>query len=91
MILWPGKDAPEFLMAERTRSRDSSMALSGRPTMAKAGRPALTTSTSTSTRTESRPTVAPERTLANIIGVWQLGRLFASPISRHPGEGRDPW
>ena len=34
-----GKAKPQFLMAERTRSRASVTAASGRPTMVKAGRP----------------------------------------------------
>jgi hypothetical protein len=35
----PGKIRPEFLMAERTRSRDSLTAASGRPTTVRPGIP----------------------------------------------------
>ena len=46
-----GKASPEAISAERSRSRASETALSGRPTMAKAGMPGATcTCTSTATR-----------------------------------------
>ena len=39
MIRRAGSASPEAIRAERTRSRASDTALSGRPTMAKAGQP----------------------------------------------------
>ncbi len=39
VILLAGKSAPEFLIADLTRSLDSSTALSGSPTIVKEGRP----------------------------------------------------
>jgi hypothetical protein len=62
-----GNWAPELMMAVRTRSLDSSTALSGRPTIVKDGRPREATSTSTSTGTGLRPIVAPEKILASMV------------------------
>ena len=39
MMRLTGKEKPQFLMAERTRSRASFTAASGSPTTVKAGRP----------------------------------------------------
>ena len=60
MIRWPGNSSAELSSAARTRSRDSRMARSGRPTSVKVGNPRLT-STSTVTswlRTPSSANVA---------------------------------
>ena len=61
-----GNSKPEFLMAARTRSRASCTAVSGSPTMVKAGRPGAM-STSTSTMDPSNPTTAQLRTRASVI------------------------
>src|SRR5450759_4110574 len=53
----PGKRAPEFLIAARTRSRASFTAASGKTTIWKEGNPGER-STSTSTSAESKPTTA---------------------------------
>ena len=60
-----GNSHPEFLMAARTRSRASCTAASGRPTIVKAGSPGEI-STSTSTITPSRPTIAHVLLLASM-------------------------
>ena len=52
-----GKASPEAIIAERTRSRASETALSGRPTMVKAGMPGATC-TWTSTGLTSMPSNA---------------------------------
>jgi len=52
-----GSARPEAISAERTRSRASETALSGSPTMAKAGKPGAT-STCTSTARASIPSKA---------------------------------
>jgi hypothetical protein len=52
-----GKARPEAISAERTRSRASETALSGRPTIAKAGMPGATC-TCTSTGRTSMPSNA---------------------------------
>jgi len=52
-----GSASPEAIMAERTRSRASDTALSGRPTMVKAGMPGATC-TWTSTGLISMPSNA---------------------------------
>src|SRR5262245_44758877 len=57
MIRRAGSASPEAISAERTRSRASETALSGRPTMAKAGRPG-TICTCTSTARASIPSKA---------------------------------
>ncbi len=78
VILWPGNSSPELSSAARTRSRDSRMARSGRPTSVNVGSP-LRTSTSTVTswlRTPSRVKVA---TAASTTGT--LGRRDA-PVAR---------
>lgn len=49
-----GKSKPQFFRAERTRSRDSFTAASGRPTSSKAGSP-WERSASTSTGNASMP------------------------------------
>ena len=61
------KSAPEFFMADLTRSFDSSTALSGSPTIVKLGKPCSATSTSTSTKVALSPTVVPEVTFESII------------------------
>src|SRR3990167_9709625 len=55
-----GKLAQEFFIAARTRSFDSSTALSGSPTIEKAGKPEESILTSTSIKTGFKPTVATE-------------------------------
>ncbi len=50
-----GNSKPEFLIAARTRSRDSRTAVSGRPTTENDGRPSWPTSTSTLTSKASTP------------------------------------
>src|SRR5436190_1890945 len=67
VILWAGKENPEFLTAVTTRSRDSRTPASGSPTMLKAGRPNRK-STSTQTGYPSTPWTAADNTRANIIG-----------------------
>ena len=57
MIRRAGSASPEAISAERTRSRASDTALSGRPTMAKAGKPGATC-TCTSTARASIPSKA---------------------------------
>ena len=49
---------PEFVIAERTRSRASRIALSARPTIVNAGRPVPRMSASTHTRRDSTPSMA---------------------------------
>ncbi len=66
VMRWSGKSPPLFLIAERTLSFASSTALLGKPTMLKAGKLREETSTSTSTKIDSRPIVAPEKTRASI-------------------------
>ena len=66
MILLGGKSAPEFLMAARTLSFDSSTALSGNPTIVNDGRPMAAISTSTVMGTASRPMTAAEVIFASI-------------------------
>ena len=59
-----GKTQPEFLTAERTRSRASCTAASGSPTTVNAGKP-KPMSASTSTSAPSSPTTAQVRTFAS--------------------------
>ena len=54
VILFVGNLNPQFLSAERTRSRDSLTAVSGKPTTSKAGIP-FDISTSTDTKYPSIP------------------------------------
>ena len=65
VILCAGRSAPVFLIAERTLSRDSSTALSGRPTIEKEGSP-FEISASTTTCIPSSPLTLDESTFANI-------------------------
>ena len=60
---WCGGRKPLFLIALETRSRDSLMAASGRPTIVKLCKPLESTSTSTSTISPSKPIVAAEKIL----------------------------
>ena len=62
-----GSDRPSAASAERTRSRDSATALSGSPTTAKAGSPAVIV-TWASTSTTSTPLNATVRTRATMPG-----------------------
>ena len=57
-------------MAALTLSFASSTDFEGSPTMVKDGRLLVYTSTSTVIGIDSKPTVAPERTLANIYPVY---------------------
>ena len=66
VILLVGNSAPTFFKAALTLSLLSSTALSGNPTILKAGKLWAATSTSTSIGTLSKPIVAPEITLASI-------------------------
>jgi hypothetical protein len=61
-----GKASPEAISAERTRSRASVTALSGRPTMAKAGIPGATWTCTSTGRTSmpSNATVATRWTIS---------------------------
>ena len=70
-----GKSAPEFLIAERTLSFDSSTALSGKPTIVKLGNPWVATSTSTSTKTAFNPDTAPEVIFASIDNYIQYNTI----------------
>jgi len=63
-----GKASPEAISAERTRSRASETALSGRPTMAKAGMPGATC-TCTSTGRTSMPSNATVATALDHLGL----------------------
>jgi hypothetical protein len=64
-----GSARPEAISAERTRSRASDTALSGRPTIAKAGKPGATC-TCTSTARASIPSKATVETR------WTIPPLF---------------
>ena len=61
-----GNSKPEFVIADRTRSRASRTALSASPTIVKAGRPTRM-SASTQTRRESTPSSAKAVTRARLI------------------------
>lgn len=63
-----GKENPEFLRALLTRSLLSCIATSGRPTILKAGRPLLTSS-STSILFHERPFIDTEKTFENM-RIW---------------------
>ena len=65
MRLFVGQDRPLLRIAERTRSRDSWIAVSGRPTTETSGRSDREMSTSTSTSSPSSPTRAQVKTLAS--------------------------
>src|SRR5258705_8950715 len=69
-----GSARPEAISAERTRSRASETALSGRPTMAKAGNPGATC-TCTSTARASIPSKA----MLDLIGRYR-SRGLPTPI-----------
>src|SRR5580704_2880331 len=85
-----GNDRPSAANAERTRSRDSPTALSGRPTTAKAGSPAVIV-TWVSTSTTSTPLNATVRTRATMFGPvpWlclPLARKFTGVCRAMPAE-----
>jgi len=61
-----GKSKPEFLIAVLTRSLASSMALSGKPTIEKEGKPWEETSISTETSCGEKPTFTPDEALTSI-------------------------
>ena len=72
-----GNSKPELRMAALTRSRASCTAVSGKPTIVKAGRPGAM-STSTSTMEPSNPTTAQLRVRASVISIPPLKRASLS-------------
>ena len=65
MIRPLGNACPEFVIAARTRSRASRIALSASPTIVNAGSPVLRMSASTQTRRASTPSIANVMTRAS--------------------------
>src|SRR5260370_13444876 len=79
-----GSDRPSAASAERTRSRDSPTALSGRPTTAKTGNPEVIV-TWVSTATTSTPLTASVRTRATMFQLClPLARKFTGVCRAMP-------
>ena len=88
-VMWPaGSSKPQFASAARTRSLLSFTAVSGRPTIEKAGRPAPTY-TSTRTSGASRPCWVRLRMVAKVTASIRWARVVSMQAARAVASTRE--